>query len=137
MCYRFDSSTGRLLQWLCKGNFAMFKCIPIFESNFIQASKRGEVSDVHNSVQMVTVGIAYPSPDLTMPVVMLLARPGKGTRVREELGADQAASFEVCKARSTVMRKNSSLEARHWLLFLPTFMPPSDAKEDLFAPGKT
>lgn len=84
MCYRFDSSTGKLLQWLCKGNFATFTCIPIFESNFTQMSKR-EVSDVHNSVQMVTVGIAYPSPDLTMPVVTLLARPGTGTRVREEL----------------------------------------------------
>lgn len=62
MCYRFDSSTGKLLQWLCKGNFATFKCIPIFDSNFIQVSRRGEVSDVHNSVQMVTVGIAYPAP---------------------------------------------------------------------------
>lgn len=31
--------------------------------------------DVHNSVQMVTVGIAYTSHDLTTPDIMLLAQP--------------------------------------------------------------
>lgn len=57
-----------------------------------------------------------------------------GTTRNGDSSQRRAASFEVCKARSIVMRKNSSLEARHWLLFLPTFMPPSDAKEDVFAP---
>lgn len=31
--------------------------------------------DVHNSVQMVTLGIAYTDPNLAIPDIMLLARP--------------------------------------------------------------
>lgn len=54
------ASTGKLPQQLCKGAFAVFKCIPMFDSDFIQISQR-EVIDVHNSVQMFTVGIAYTS----------------------------------------------------------------------------
>lgn len=41
MCllYMFRGSMGKLQQQLCKGEFAMFTCIPIFESDFIQISK--------------------------------------------------------------------------------------------------
>ena len=42
----------------------MFKSIPVLESDFIQISTR-EVTDVHDSVQMVPAGAAYTSPNLT------------------------------------------------------------------------
>ncbi|XP_042333441.1 uncharacterized protein LOC121935708 isoform X2 [Sceloporus undulatus] len=40
-----------------------------------QISKRGEVIDVHNQVQTVTVGVACTSPNLKVPNILLLARP--------------------------------------------------------------
>lgn len=72
MLYMSHGSMGKLQQQLCKGEFAMFTSIPLFESNFIQISKR-EVIDVLNCVQMVTVGIVHTSPDLKIPDVLLLA----------------------------------------------------------------
>ncbi|CAK6443139.1 unnamed protein product [Pipistrellus nathusii] len=71
----FRGSVGKLQRQLGKGEFAMFKDILMFESDFIQINKRGEVIGMHNNAGMVTVGIAYTSPDLTIPDVMLLARP--------------------------------------------------------------
>lgn len=53
----------------------MFRYAPIFESDFIQVSQRGEMMDVHNHVRMVTVGVIHTSPHLTLPDVVLLARP--------------------------------------------------------------
>ena len=47
----------------------------MFESDFIQVSRKGEVIDVHNRARMVTMGIFCTSPHLTLPDVMLLAQP--------------------------------------------------------------
>ncbi|KAM6453371.1 Golgi-associated RAB2 interactor protein 4-like [Liasis olivaceus] len=47
----------------------------MLESDFVQISKRGEVIDVHNQVQTVTVAVACTSPSLLVPNVLLLARP--------------------------------------------------------------
>lgn len=69
----FHGSTGKLQWQLCKGTFTMFKRIPMFESDFIQINRRGEMINVHNSMQVVTVGIAYASPNPTISDVMLLA----------------------------------------------------------------
>ncbi|XP_045727143.2 Golgi-associated RAB2 interactor protein 6 [Mirounga angustirostris] len=71
----FNTSMGKLQQQLYKGEYTIFKYAPMFESDFIQVSKKGEVIDVHNRAQMVTVGIVRTSPHLTLPDVMLLARP--------------------------------------------------------------
>lgn len=74
----FNTAMGKLQRQLYKGEYDIFKYAPIFESDFIQITKRGEVIDVHNRVRMVTVGIAYTSPILPLPDVMLLARPAPG-----------------------------------------------------------
>ncbi|XP_054974367.1 Golgi-associated RAB2 interactor protein 6 [Sorex araneus] len=71
----FSTAMGKLQQQLYKGEYNIFKYAPMFESDFIQISKRGEVIDVHNRARMVTVGIVRTSPHLTVPDVMLLARP--------------------------------------------------------------
>ncbi|KAM6150216.1 Golgi-associated RAB2 interactor protein 3 [Erethizon dorsatum] len=74
----FNTSMGDLQRQLYKGGeYEIFKYAPMFESDFIQISKKGEVIDVHNRVRMVTVCIASTSPILPLPDVMLLARPAK------------------------------------------------------------
>ncbi|XP_006895631.1 PREDICTED: protein FAM71B-like [Elephantulus edwardii] len=74
----FSTSMGDLQRHLYKGGeYDMFKYAPVFESNFIQISKKGEVIDVHKRFQMVTVGIASTSPVLPLPDVMLVARPAR------------------------------------------------------------
>ncbi|XP_037655214.1 protein FAM71B [Choloepus didactylus] len=78
----FNTSMGDLQKQLYRGGeYDIFKYAPMFESEFIQISKKGEVTDVHNRVRMVTMGITSTSPILPLPDVMLLARPVK---VREE-----------------------------------------------------
>ncbi|XP_012886329.1 PREDICTED: protein FAM71B [Dipodomys ordii] len=73
-----NTSMGELQRQLYKGGeYDIFKYAPMFESDFIQISKKGEVIDVHNRVRMVTVCIASTSPILPLPDVMLLARPAK------------------------------------------------------------
>lgn len=47
-----------------------------------QINKTGEVIDVRNSLQMVTVGTAYTSHNLTIPGIMLLAQPAVSCAVR-------------------------------------------------------
>lgn len=74
----FNTTMGKLQRQLYKGEYDIFKYAPIFESDFIQITKRGEVPDVHNRVRMVTVGIVCTSPILLLPDVMLLARPAPG-----------------------------------------------------------
>ncbi|KFO25429.1 protein FAM71A [Fukomys damarensis] len=92
----FNTSMGKLQRQLHKGEYDMFKYAPIFESDFIQITKRGEVIDVHNSVRMVTVGVARTSPILLIPDVMLLARPAANW---EELqGHGQASKRKKLRA---------------------------------------
>ncbi|XP_077628273.1 Golgi-associated RAB2 interactor protein 6 [Crocuta crocuta] len=71
----FNTSMGKLQQQLYKGEYSIFRYAPMFESDFIQVSRKGEVIDVHNRTQMVTVGLVCTSPHLTLPDVMVLARP--------------------------------------------------------------
>lgn len=92
----FNTAMGKLQRQLYKGEYDIFKYAPIFESDFIQITKRGEVIDVHNRVRMVTVGIACTSPILPLPDVMLLARPAPGcedfpTRGRTTKGKNRKA----------------------------------------------
>ncbi|XP_066110211.1 Golgi-associated RAB2 interactor protein 6 [Saccopteryx bilineata] len=69
----FNTPMGKLQRQLYKGEYSTFKSAPMFESDFIQVSRRGEVIDVHNAVQMVTVGIVCTCPHLVLPDVLLLA----------------------------------------------------------------
>ncbi|KAM7244212.1 hypothetical protein CapIbe_004820 [Capra ibex] len=71
----FNTSMGKLQRQLYKGEYPIFQYAPVFESDFIQVSRKGEVIDVHNRARMVTVGIVRTSPHLTLPDVMLLAQP--------------------------------------------------------------
>lgn len=71
----FCTPKGKLQRQLHKGEYDLFKHAPIFESDFIQITRRGELVDVHNRMQMVTLGIAYTNPLLQLPDIMLMARP--------------------------------------------------------------
>ncbi|EHB17543.1 Protein FAM71A [Heterocephalus glaber] len=57
------TSMGKLkrqLQWqLRKGEYYMFRSAPIFESDFIQITKRGKLTDVHNHGHSVTERLIY------------------------------------------------------------------------------
>ncbi|XP_061448085.1 Golgi-associated RAB2 interactor protein 5A [Rhineura floridana] len=60
---------GDLQRCLASGEYGMLKDCPLFESNFMQVTKTGDVAN------RVTVGIAATSPSLELPDLMLLARP--------------------------------------------------------------
>ncbi|KAM8949490.1 Golgi-associated RAB2 interactor protein 4 [Lycaon pictus] len=144
----FNTTMGKLQRQLHKGEYDIFKYAPIFESDFIQITKRGEVIDVHNRVRMVTVGIASTSPILPLPDVMLLARPAAGC---EERGRGQAAKGKGRKAAKAleltrllplkfVRISIHDREKQQLRLKFATgrscylqLSPPLDGREDLFA----
>ncbi|XP_013927084.1 PREDICTED: protein FAM71C-like, partial [Thamnophis sirtalis] len=70
----FGREMGPLQDQLCHGEYDLLKFAPMLESDFVQVSKRGEVIDVHNQIQTVTVAVACTSPSLLVPNVLLLAR---------------------------------------------------------------
>ncbi|CAH6789667.1 Golgi-associated RAB2 interactor protein 4 [Phodopus roborovskii] len=98
----FNTAMGKLQRQLYKGEYDIFKYAPIFESDFIQITKRGEVIDVHNRVRMVTVGIACTSPILPLPDVMLLARPAPGCEELPGHGRGQTTKGKNRKAVKTL-----------------------------------
>ncbi|KFO34198.1 protein FAM71B [Fukomys damarensis] len=145
----FHTSMGDLQRQLYKGGeYEIFKYAPMFESDFIQISKKGEVMDVHNRVRMVTVCIASTSPILPLPDVMLLARPAK-------VGEEHTRCSLLTKKRSQKPKKTLELtrllplkfvkisihdhEKQQLRLKLATgrtfylqLCPSSDTREDLF-----
>ncbi|KAK9396942.1 hypothetical protein NXF25_020303 [Crotalus adamanteus] len=72
----FSREMGPLQDQLCHGEYDLLKCAPMLESDFVQVclkmifdcqrfiSKRGEMIDVHNQIQTVTVAVACTSPSL-------------------------------------------------------------------------
>ncbi|XP_031537416.2 Golgi-associated RAB2 interactor protein 5A isoform X4 [Vicugna pacos] len=62
---------GRLQLHLLSGEFDQLRDFPIFESNFMQVTRLGEV------VNKVTMGVAASSPALELPDLLLLAGPAK------------------------------------------------------------
>ncbi|KAJ7344715.1 hypothetical protein JRQ81_000665 [Phrynocephalus forsythii] len=64
---------GDLQKVLDKGEYISLKPAPVFESNFVQVTRRGESIYLHNRPNYVTMGICASSPNLSMPNVMLLA----------------------------------------------------------------
>uniref|UniRef100_A0A8C9CLC5 Golgi associated RAB2 interactor protein-like Rab2B-binding domain-containing protein n=1 Tax=Phocoena sinus TaxID=42100 RepID=A0A8C9CLC5_PHOSS len=141
----FNTTTGKLQQQLRKGEYDMFKDAPVFESDFIQITKRGDLIDVHNCVCMVTVGITSSSPVLPLPDTMLLARWATGCE--EHSQAAKGKSHEAAKTLeltrllplkfvriSTHSREKQQLRTkfatgRSWYLQL---CAPLDAQEGLF-----
>ncbi|XP_020749102.2 Golgi-associated RAB2 interactor protein 3 [Odocoileus virginianus] len=145
----FNTSMGDLQRQLYKGGeYDIFKYAPMFESDFIQISKKGEVIDVHNRVRMVTVGIASTSPILPLPDVMLLARPTKvceehvrHARATKGRGRKPTKTLELTRLLPLKFVKISihDREKQQLRLKLATgrtfylqLCPSSDAREDLF-----
>ncbi|XP_048185350.1 protein FAM71E1 isoform X1 [Perognathus longimembris pacificus] len=62
---------GRLQRHLLSGEFDQLRDFPIFESNFVQVTRFGEVAN------KVTMGVAASSPALELPDLLLLAGPAK------------------------------------------------------------
>uniref|UniRef100_A0A8C3YJ62 Golgi associated RAB2 interactor protein-like Rab2B-binding domain-containing protein n=1 Tax=Catagonus wagneri TaxID=51154 RepID=A0A8C3YJ62_9CETA len=145
----FNGSPGKLQRQLDKGEYDMFKHMPMFESDFIQISRRGEVVDVHNSVQMVTVGIAYTDLNLAIPDIMLLARPAVSCAVNAKhdkdtqgRGPKSIKSLELTRLLPLKFVKlsiyNHEKKQLHLKLttgrsFYLQLCTLSDSKEDLFA----
>ncbi|XP_004689593.1 PREDICTED: protein FAM71B [Condylura cristata] len=146
----FNTSMGELQRQLYKGGeYDIFKYAPMFESDFIQISKKGEVIDVHNRVRMVTVGIASTSPILPLPDVMLLARPtkgceehhtrlarssrGKGRRFTKTLELTRLLPLKFVKISIHDREKQQlRLKLATGRTFYLQLCPSSDAREDLF-----
>ncbi|XP_035554161.1 Golgi-associated RAB2 interactor protein 6-like isoform X2 [Canis lupus baileyi] len=147
--HMFNRSSGKLQRHLCRGEYTLLKDMPVFESDFIQINRKGEVIDMHNNVQMVTVGIAYTTPSLTMPDVMLLAQPAVSCAANARNSQDtqikdlkSTKSLELTRLLPLKFVKLSiyNHEKKQFHLKLATgrsfylqLYLPSDAKEDLFA----
>ncbi|XP_033706535.1 Golgi-associated RAB2 interactor protein 4-like [Tursiops truncatus] len=144
----FNTTTGKLQQQLRNGEYDIFKDAQIFESDFIQITKRGDLTDVHNCVCMVTVGIACSSPVLPLPDTMLLAQWATGceehaehSQVAKGKSHEAAKTLELTRllplklvSISTHNREKQQLRVkfatgRSWYLQL---CAPLDAQEDLF-----
>ncbi|XP_042538267.1 protein FAM71A [Dipodomys spectabilis] len=144
----FNTAMGKLQRQLYKGEYDIFKYAPIFESDFIQITKRGEVIDVHNRVRMVTVGIASTSPILPLPDVMLLARPATSTEDQAGRGQNKGRKrratrpLELTRLLPLKFVRISIHDHGKQQLRLKfatgrscylQLCPPLDAREDLFA----
>uniref|UniRef100_G3TCQ8 Golgi associated RAB2 interactor protein-like Rab2B-binding domain-containing protein n=1 Tax=Loxodonta africana TaxID=9785 RepID=G3TCQ8_LOXAF len=145
----FNTSMGDLQRQLYRGGeYDIFKYAPMFESDFIQISKKGEVIDVHNRVRMVTVGIASTSPILPLPDVMLLARParvceehagygrptkGRGRKATKTLELTRLLPLKFVKISIHDREKQQlRLKLATGRTFYLQLCPSSDAREDLF-----
>ncbi|XP_006902045.1 PREDICTED: protein FAM71B [Elephantulus edwardii] len=145
----FNTSMGDLQRQLYRGGeYDIFKYAPMFESDFIQISKKGEVIDIHNHVQMVTMGIASTSPVLPLPDVMLVARPARVcenhngcSQPTQKRGRKSTTTLELTRLLPLNFVKISihNREKQQLRLKLATgrtfylqLCPSSDGREDLF-----
>ncbi|XP_042332733.1 protein FAM71E1 [Sceloporus undulatus] len=78
---------GDLRRCLASGEYGVLKDCPLFESNFMQVTKTGDVAN------RVTVGIAATSPSLELPDLMLLARPAPSLTTQCECQCPEALPF--------------------------------------------
>ncbi|XP_076974954.1 Golgi-associated RAB2 interactor protein 4-like [Tamandua tetradactyla] len=138
----FNTAMGKLQCHLYKGEYDMFKYAPMFESDFIQVTRKGEVIDVHNRIQTVTVGIVCTSPLLPIPDVMLLAQPitrrGQTTQGRGRQ-AEKTMEFTRLLPLKLIRLSVHDREKQQLCLKFATgrssylqLCPPLDAQEDLF-----
>ncbi|XP_021099909.1 protein FAM71A-like isoform X2 [Heterocephalus glaber] len=139
---------GKLQQQLRKGKYYMFRSAPMFESDFIQITKRGELIDVHNHMDLMTVGVACTSSYLPIPIpipdVMLLAReatsceqchsqaPKRKTR-KEPLELTRLLPLKFVKISvHDSEKKQLRLKFTTGCSLYLQLCPPLDACEDLF-----
>uniref|UniRef100_A0A670JXJ3 Golgi associated RAB2 interactor protein-like Rab2B-binding domain-containing protein n=1 Tax=Podarcis muralis TaxID=64176 RepID=A0A670JXJ3_PODMU len=161
----FNTAMGPLQRQLRSGEYNLFKCATMFESDFVQVSKRGGTLDVHNQVQMVRVAIAATSPGLQVPNVLLLARPIFPSRqgrhfvvylrllplcfvkisihdfdkqqLRFKMSTGRTFYLQLCPLPDT---QESEFES--WVKVVHLLRPPSDVSlkkepvEDLWKPGQ-
>ncbi|XP_028928685.1 protein FAM71E2 [Ornithorhynchus anatinus] len=66
---------GGLHKTLQSGEYMPLRPLPMFESQFVQVTKRGQAVDLHNRVNRVALGIAASRPGLPLPDLLLVARP--------------------------------------------------------------
>lgn len=144
----FNTPMGNLQQQLYKGEYDIFKYAPMFESDFTQISKIGEVIDVHHRVQMVTICIASTSPVFPLPDVMLLARPdkvceeharqalfikGEGRKLSKTLELTRLFPLKFVKISIHNREKQQlRLKLATGRTFYLQLCPSSDARKDLF-----
>ncbi|CAM5098571.1 unnamed protein product [Eretmochelys imbricata] len=75
------SSMARILhredlqRYLDEGEYPPFRSVAMFESNFIQITRKGKNVDVHNHPTEATIGIISTDNKLPLPNIMLIARP--------------------------------------------------------------
>ncbi|XP_049643531.1 Golgi-associated RAB2 interactor protein 5A [Suncus etruscus] len=74
-----EGRPGRLQRHL-SGEYEELRDFPIFESNFVQVTRHGEVAN------KVTMGVAASSPALELPDLLLLAGPTKEKRCLQLFG---------------------------------------------------
>ncbi|XP_043542428.1 uncharacterized protein LOC122547936 isoform X1 [Chiloscyllium plagiosum] len=98
-----DSLTGHLQKYLYNGEYLLFKKAPVFESDFIQITKKGQVINIHNQVSIVTIGLTSTNPDLHLPDVMLLARPSEQPATRELSSQDSSLSSDPLFGKSSAV----------------------------------
>ncbi|XP_006877728.1 PREDICTED: protein FAM71C-like [Chrysochloris asiatica] len=144
----FNISMGKLQRQLYKGEYAIFAYAPMFESDFIQISKKGEVMDVHNRSRVVTVGIVCTSPSLKVPDVMLLAQPTANQEQHTTWDYDTKEKRHKCAQTLELTRllplkfvkisihngekQQLRLKFATGRSFYLQLCPPSDKREDLF-----
>ncbi|KAM8812689.1 Golgi-associated RAB2 interactor protein 6-like [Rhynchonycteris naso] len=129
----FNTPKGKLQQHLHNGEYSMFKNAPMFESDFVQVSKRGEVIDVHNAVQMLTVGIICTSRHLVLPDVMLLAIQKINKKGTQSLELTRLLPLKLVKISiHNVKKQQLCLKLASGRSFYLQLCPRSDLK-DLFA----
>ncbi|XP_031819967.1 protein FAM71E1 [Sarcophilus harrisii] len=80
---------GRLQRYLSNGEFDQLCDFPIFESNFVQVTRFGEVAN------KVTMGVAATSPALELPDILLLAGPAPDKGGLQLLLADPLQFVEL------------------------------------------
>ncbi|KAI5931066.1 Protein FAM71C [Manis javanica] len=144
----FNTAMGQLQRQLRQGEFDIFKSVPMFESDFVQISKRGTLSNMHGCPQIMTVGIANTNPFDPIPNVMLVAQlvgdcekhvgcdqdtEGEGDRDTKELELTRLLPLKLVKIS---IHNRDKLQLRVKLItgrsfYLQLWAPP-DKQEELF-----
>ncbi|CAD7681290.1 unnamed protein product [Nyctereutes procyonoides] len=131
----FNTSMGKLQQQLYKGEYTIFKYAPMFESDFIQVGKKGEVTDVHNPpISNYLMSCCWLNQLLSVMTItdMVLPPQEKGYKPTQILELTR-----LCPSKFvTISIHNGTKQKLHLKLatgrsFYLQLCPPSDTK-DLF-----
>ncbi|XP_063162534.1 Golgi-associated RAB2 interactor protein 6-like [Candoia aspera] len=69
------SSEAVLQKYLGKGEYPSFQSVAMFESSFVQVTRRGRHVFIHNHCNEAIIGIASTNSKLPLPNLMFIARP--------------------------------------------------------------